>query len=305
MLGESRHVTVLLHEAVDALTLQSGATAVDATLGAAGHTRLIADAIGAEGTLIALDADAYAVNAARDVLSKRCREMHLVNRNFRELREVLGELGIEHVDAILADLGWRQEQFGGAADVGGGKGFSFRMDEPLRMTYGDPENYPFTAYDIANTWERDSIIAILRGYGEERHAFRIAEAIVAARETGVIETTAQLVEIIERSVPASYRHGPINPATRTFQAMRIAVNDELGVLETFIGDAVSALAPKGRLAIITFHSLEDRIVKHRFRTYANNGEGTVITKRPITPSDTEVMNNPRARSAKLRVFEKH
>lgn len=304
MQNETQHITVLLHEAVDGLAIQSNAVVVDATLGAAGHSERIAAALGAHGTLIALDADIHAITNARDVFAAVQPTVHLCHRNFRELPAVLSELGIAHVDAILADLGWRQEQFGGSVASGGGKGFSFRMDEPLHMTYGDPTNYPFTAHDIANLWEAESIATILRGYSEERYASTIAKNIVAARADGPIETTKQLVAIIERSVPASYRYGKINPATRTFQAMRIAVNDELGVLEQFITDAVAALAPGGRLAIITFHSLEDRIVKHRFRNYANDMIGTVLTKRPIIPNDDEIAHNPRARSAKLRIFQK-
>lgn len=304
MQSETKHITVLLREAVDALALTKDAVVVDATLGAAGHSQRIIDALGPKGTLVALDADAHAVAQARTMFVGVKPTVHLYTRNFRELPEVLSELHIPQVNAILADLGWRQEQFGGSAEVGGGKGFSFRTDEPLHMTYGDPSTYPFTAHDIANLWEAESIAAILRGYGEERYASKIAANIVAAREDASIETTKQLVTIIERSVPASYRYGKIHPATRTFQAMRIAVNDELGVLEQFIADAVTALAPQGRLAIITFHSLEDRIVKHRFRGYENDGIGTVITKRPILASDDEVVENPRSRSAKLRVFEK-
>ena len=172
------------------------------------------------------------------------------------------------------------------------------------MTYGDPATYPFTAYDIANEWEADSIATILRGYSEEKYAWKIAQAIVAAREVGVIETSGQLAKIIEDAVPASYRHGGIHSATRTFQAMRIAVNDELGALEAFIDGAIKHLAPQGRLAIITFHSLEDRIVKHAFRKAAADGLGDIVTKRPLMSSDEEVVANPRARSAKLRVLEK-
>ena len=304
MRDDTKHITVLLREAVDALALTQDAVVVDATLGAAGHSRRIVEVLGPKGTLIALDADVHAVDAARWMLRDAKSKVQLYVRNFRELSQVLTEIAPPRVDAILADLGWRQEQFGGSADVGGGKGFSFRTDEPLQMTYGNPEMYPFTAYDIANLWEADSIAAILRGYGEERYASKIADRIVAARAEGPIATTKQLVNIIEHAVPASYRYGKIHPATRTFQAMRIAVNDELGALEQFITDGIASLAPRGRLAIITFHSLEDRIVKHRFRAYANDSVGTVITKRPILASEEEVAENPRARSAKLRVFEK-
>jgi 16S rRNA (cytosine1402-N4)-methyltransferase len=178
---------------------------------------------------------------------------------------------------------------------GNGKGFSFQVDEPLIMTLGDAMGYAFTAGDIVNDWEEESLVNILTGYGEERYARRIAKGIVEAREKGPIRTTKDLVSIIERVVPKGYLHGRIHPATRTFQALRITVNDEFETLSEFIEKAIMALAPKGRLAIITFHSLEDRIVKHAFRAYMEKGEGTVITKKP----------NTRSRSAKLRVFEKH
>ncbi|OGG62113.1 16S rRNA (cytosine(1402)-N(4))-methyltransferase [Candidatus Kaiserbacteria bacterium RIFCSPHIGHO2_02_FULL_49_34] len=301
---DTKHITVLLQEAVDALDVQPNEVIVDATLGSAGHSLLIAERLGKAGTLIALDADEKAIAQAREKFMKVAPNVRLWNANFRELGPLLEQIGYDTVDGILADLGWRQEQFGGDVEQGGGKGFSFRVDEPLHMTFGDPESYPFTAYDIANSWEPESIATILQNYAEERHAMRIARAIVAARENGTIATSGQLSSIIEESVPAAYRHSGIHPSTRTFQAMRIAVNDELGVLETFIEAALEKLAPNGRLAIITFHSLEDRIVKHAFRKAAADGKGEVVTKKPIIPSDEEVTKNPRARSAKLRVFLK-
>ena len=304
-MSDTHHITVLLHEAVDALDIQPSDIIVDATLGAAGHSLLIAEHLGKGGTLVALDADEKAVAQAREKFMKVAPNVRLWNANFREIGPLLEQIGYDKVDGILADLGWRQEQFGGDDSKGGGKGFSFRVDEPLRMTYGDPESYAFTAHDIANAWEADSIATILRGYSEEKYAWKIAQAIVAARAEGVIETSGQLARIIEAAVPASYRHGGIHPATRTFQAMRIAVNDELGALETFIAQALAHLAPKGRLAIITFHSLEDRMVKHSFRQAAADGKGDVVTKKPIIPSDDEVAQNPRARSAKLRVFSRN
>jgi 16S rRNA (cytosine1402-N4)-methyltransferase len=173
------------------------------------------------------------------------------------------------------------------------------------MTYGDPSVYPFTAEDIVNEWDEEHIDSILEGYGEERFHHRIARGIVEARTHGVIRTTYELVDIVTRSVPVFYRHGKIHPATRTFQALRIAVNDELRALETFLKKSVERLEEDGRLAVITFHSLEDRIVKHTFRAFAHDGQGNVITKKPILPTREQIIENPRSRSAKLRVFEKH
>lgn len=294
------HITVLEKEAVDALALSSDAVVVDATLGAGGHSRRITTKLGTRGTLIGIDADRTAIQAAKGLFKNASCTVHLVEGNFRTLHDQLVLLHIEDVDAILADLGWRMEQFSG-----NGKGFSFQVDEPLLMTYGDAAQYPFTAYDIVNEWKEEQITDVLKGYGEERYAKRIAEGIVKARERAPIETTAQLVSVIEASVPAVYRRGRIHPATKTFQALRIAVNDELEALEHFIAQSIEALKDGGRLAIITFHSIEDRIVKHLFRTYAQNQKGSVITKRPITATAEELEENKRARSAKLRIFEKH
>lgn len=294
------HITVLEREAVEALQLSPNATVVDATLGAAGHSRRIVKVLGDAGTLIGIDADASAIEKARELTAFTHGTVHLVEGNFRTLKDQLVLLHITKVDAILADLGWRMEQFSG-----NGKGFSFLVDEPLLMTYGEPAEYPFTARDIVNEWSEESITNVLKGYGEEQYAHRIAHAIVVARTEQAIETTTQLVQVITEAVPARYRHGRIHPATKTFQALRIAVNDELEALEQFIAQAMEVLTEGGRLAIITFHSIEDRIVKHLFRTYAHDQQGVVVTKRPLTPTEEEVEKNKRARSAKLRIFEKH
>lgn len=294
-----KHITVLKEEGVEALSIKPDSIVVDATLGAHGHADLILDTLGKKGVFIGIDADPLAIeNAGRDLEGKA--KIILSVGNFKEINSILDAHSIEAVDAVLADLGWRMEQFSG-----NGKGFSFQVDEPLVMTYGDPSKYPFTARDIVNEWEEESIDNILEGYGEERFHGRIARNIVEARATTPIETTHDLVEIVKRAVPAFYRNGKINPATRTFQALRIAVNDELRALEDFLGKSTARLKEGGRLAIITFHSLEDRIVKHTFRTFAHDGRGIVITKKPILPTREEIIKNPRSRSAKLRIFEKH
>ncbi|NCN52285.1 16S rRNA (cytosine(1402)-N(4))-methyltransferase RsmH [Candidatus Parcubacteria bacterium] len=296
------HVTVLKKEAVEGLSLRPEAIIVDATLGAGGHARDILSQLNSDGMLIALDADESAIEALEGEL-KGDATVHLITANFRTLDSVLTKLDVPHVDGVLADLGWRMEQF-----AGGGKGFSFQHDEPLTMTFGNPtdeDSYPFTAKDIINEWSEESIANVLKGYGEERFAKRIARKIVEERESAPIETSGQLVEIISSAVPGFYRTGKTHPATRSFQALRIAVNDELASLEEFIQVAVQHLSPNGRLAIITFHSIEDRIVKHTFRTLAAEHGMTIITKKPVTASKEELAENPRARSAKLRIIQKN
>lgn len=293
-----KHISVLPQEAVDALALKKDATVVDATLGAGGHARLILSELGPKGTYIGFDADSTAIKSLQD-LKKAKATVHLVHSNFVHIQSELEKLHIESVDAILADLGWRTDQF-----TDGGKGFSFTSDDSLFMTYGDPSQYSFTAGDIVNGWDADDIANVLFGYGEERYSRQIAKAIVEYRKKNTIKTAAELAEIIFTSVPVSYRHGRIHPATKSFQGLRIAVNDEFKVLEDFLANAWQCLAPSGRLAIISFHSLEDRIVKHTFRNFAQAQSGVLITKRPIVASSEELKANPRARSAKLRIIQK-
>ena len=291
-----QHITVLLKEAVEELALKTDSIVVDATFGAGGHAREIIEKLGPKGTYIGIDADATAFTDHE--FKAAPATIHLVTDNFKNITEILRSLHITHTDAILADLGWRQDQF-----TDGGKGFSFMNDEPLHMTFGEPGDYDYTAYDIVNTWAEDSIADIIFGYGEERAARKIAQAIVIRRKRNPIKTTKELVECIE-SVVRRDKKSKINPATKTFQALRIAVNDELSVLETFLKDSFASLSPGGRMSIISFHSLEDRVVKHYFKNLVEAELATAITKKPITPSGDELANNPRARSAKLRVIEK-
>jgi 16S rRNA (cytosine1402-N4)-methyltransferase len=292
------HITVLLTEAVAALALARNSTVVDGTVGSAGHAVALCAQLGSTGHYIGIDADRVAIAAARERLARVAPKVTLTTGNFSNLENLLSSSHVEAgtVDAVLADLGWRMEQF-----TDGGKGFSFRVDEPLLMTYGDPSDYAFTAFDIVNDWTETQIATIIAGYGEERYARRIASGIVKARAIAPLHTTGALVHVIESAVPAVYRRGRVHCATRTFQALRMAVNDELTVVEDLISAAVRVLRPGGRLAIITFHSIEDRLVKHRFRELAEQG-ATIITKRPIVPSSEELAHNPRARSAKLRVI---
>lgn len=292
---QEQHETVLLREAVEALAIEPTDTIVDATFGSGGHATAVLELVSKQGHYIGIDVDETAL---RHPLNEQ-EHVTLLQGNFRELTQLLASINLTQVDGIMADLGWRMEQFSG-----NGKGFSFRVDEPLTMTLGEPEDYPFTARDIVNEWDESVIADIIFGYGEDRFARRIAKRIVETRSQTPIETSMQLADIVFQAVPAAVRRGKIHPATKTFQALRIAVNEELQVLEEFIAASLEALRPEARLAIITFHSLEDRIVKHSFRTAAAEEQGIVVTKKPITPSIEELANNPRARSAKLRIFQK-
>ncbi|MBP6923948.1 MAG: 16S rRNA (cytosine(1402)-N(4))-methyltransferase RsmH [Candidatus Pacebacteria bacterium] len=291
-----QHITVLQQEAVDALSPSSSDIVVDATFGAGGHAKEIIKRLNTEGTYIGIDADETAFEGKTFTDAKPT--IHLVNNNFRNITDILGSLHIKNVNAILADLGWRMEQF-----AEGGKGFSFMHDEPLHMTFGAPSQYEYTARDMVNEWGESSLADIIFGYGEERMARKIAKAIVTARRVAPIETTGQLVTIIESVFPPMH-YRKVNPSTKTFQALRIAVNDELGALEQFLKDGFTALDTGGRMAIITFHSLEDRVVKHYFRTLKDAGLANPTTKKPIAPTREELSQNPRARSAKLRVITK-
>lgn len=291
------HKTVLLQEAVDGLNLTAGGTVVDATFGSGGHAREIVKKLGKAGCYIGIDADATALDRAKIGDSKAT--IHLVYDNFSNITQILSSLQIERVDAILADLGWRMEQFSD-----GDKGFSFMHDGPLHMTFGDPADYLFTAEDIVNDWSEQTIADVLYGYAEERFARRIAKGIVEARKHERIKTTGQLVKTIEDSLPKVALHKRIHPATLTFQALRIAVNDELSVLETFIKDGFASLKSGGTMGIISFHSIEDRVIKHSFRELKDAHLAVLTPKKPIVPSTEELKNNSRARSAKLRILTK-
>lgn len=306
MSERTQHTTVLLEEAVASLALTADAAVIDATLGAGGHSALILETLGEKGRLLAIDADpaAVAAFAASSTVASARGQVDVRVGNFRHVRDLAQASGIAQADGILADLGWRIQQFAGSEEEGGGKGFSFARAEPLAMTYGDPSTYPFTAIDIVNEWRVEDLQNVLKGYGEERYAPAIARAIVAARENARIETSTQLADIVAAAVPGRYRNGRINPATKTFQALRITVNDELDALREFIAESFALLRPGGRLSIITFHSIEDRIAKQEMRALEDQGLARRITKKPVIPTDAETTTNPRARSAKLRTLEK-
>lgn len=294
------HVPVLLQETIEGLRLVKGGTYVDCTVNRAGHSYEIAKAIGKSGTLVCIDLDEDALAEAKAKLAKlkTAPKIHFVHSNFRRLASILKELRIEKVDGVLADLGLSSQEL----DVSG-RGFSFRFDEPLQMTFdAHPGEDATTAFDVVNCWSESTIADILYGFADERYARRIARRIVEAREVGEIRTTHQLVDIIASAVPALYRHRKIHFATKTFQALRMAVNDELGSVEEMVRTLPDVLAHKGRACIITFHSTEDRIVKQTFRSL----EATLapVTKKPIVPQPEELEANPRSRSAQLRIVEK-
>ncbi|MFZ2167568.1 MAG: 16S rRNA (cytosine(1402)-N(4))-methyltransferase RsmH [Minisyncoccia bacterium] len=296
---EARHDSVLMKEVLEALSVAPQDTVVDATLGGAGHFASMLGALGEGGVIVGIDADPAAVERGRAAytLDRRPERptAHLVNDNFRNLSRILERLGIGHADKILFDLGWSGYQ------IAAPRGFSFQADEPLLMTYGEGGE---TAADIVNSSTEEDLADLIFVYGEERFARGIARAIVAARAKERILTTDALVAAVKAGTPHWYHERKIHPATRTFQALRIAVNDEIGALREGLAAALHALAPNGRLAVISFHSIEDRIVKNVFREAAEEGLGTMTPKKPIAPSRTEILANRRARSAKLRVFEK-
>lgn len=288
------HTPVLLQEVLQSLVVTASDTVLDATLGGGGHARELVKALGAQGVFIGVDADSAAVERARTALATAHATVHLVQSNFRDLEAVFESRGVKKIDKALFDLGWSSYQ------LTAGRGFSFLADEPLLMTYSDAPQI-VTAERVVNTWAEQSLADVVYGWGEERNARKIAKAIVEAREKAPITTSRQLADIVERVVP---RRGKIHPATRTFQALRIAVNDEFGAIKKGLKAAWSHMSPGGRIAVITFHSAEDREVKLITREWEKKGEGKRLTKSPIVPSRDEMHENPRARSAKLRVMEK-
>ncbi|MCR4281172.1 MAG: 16S rRNA (cytosine(1402)-N(4))-methyltransferase RsmH [Candidatus Kaiserbacteria bacterium] len=294
------HVTVLSHEAIEALGMKSADVVVDATLGGGGHAKSIAEALGKGGMLIGMDLDKEAVDRTKIALERISKpKIHLLTANFRNISSELAKLNVKRIDKALFDLGWSGYQ------LSAGRGFSFLKDEPLQMTYSaNPGAGTLTVSTIVNEWGEESIADIIFGWGEEKYSRRIAKKIVERRSSAPFKTASELADAISSAVPASYRHGRIHPATRTFQALRIAVNDELGALKEGLAGAWQSLAEGGRIAVITFHSIEDREVKRLFLKWEQNGEGKRITHSPLRASAEEIKTNPRSRSAKLRVIQK-
>jgi len=292
------HTSVLLQEVVEGLAAKKDDIVLDGTVGGGGHSEAICNAAKGEITVVCLDADEDAIERSRERLGKKPCTFMFMRTNFRSLDTALAALGIGKVDRIILDLGLSSFQL--AEDSG--RGFSFRGNEPLSMTFAK-SSHPdqLTAERIVNEWEEESIATVIARYGEERAAKRIAAAIVRERERAPIRTTAALRELIERTLP---RRGKLHPATKTFQALRIAVNDEIRALSEGLEKGWQVLSRGGRFAVISFHSHEDRVVKRFFREAARRGDGELIVKKPIVPSKAEIDENPRSRSAKLRIIEK-
>jgi 16S rRNA (cytosine1402-N4)-methyltransferase len=295
-----RHTSVLLKETISNLQLADNAIYLDLTLGSAGHAQAVCSLGLKDLTVIGVDADSNAIERSAKNLDGYNARIILEKSNYKNFPNVLHKHHIKHVNAIVIDLGLSSEQLDIAR-----RGFSFRFDEPLIMTLNDsPSENELTAKIIVNEFSEESLANIIYAYGEERFARRIAKAIVEYRQQKPIEFTSQLADIVKKAIPAKFHSKRIHPATKTFQAIRIAVNNELETIKETILKTPLYLASGGRLAIISFHSLEDRIVKQTFKELAERGVGTVITRKPIAPTNEELLENPRARSAKLRIFEK-
>lgn len=294
------HKPVLLQESLETLDINEGDTVLDATLGGAGHAKEILARLGPKGIFLGIDADADAVKRAEKALAGSAARVILVEGNFRDVESYLGKHGIPHLDKAFFDLGWSSYQ------LDAGRGFSFLTDEPLLMTFSREigEHTP-TAGTIVNDWQEESIADVLYGWGEEKFARKIARAIVEARQGKKIATSRELAEIVRSAVPPFYCKGRIHPATKTFQALRIATNDEMGSLKQGLTAAWKSLNSGGRLAVLSFHSVEDREVKKLMREWEDRGEGKRVTKKTIQASREEQAANPRSRSAKLRCIEKY
>ena len=308
---EFHHISVLLQECIDGLNIRPDGIYVDGTLGGAGHSSQIVKRL-QSGRLIGIDRDPVALKAAGERLSSYQDQVTLCHSNFSDMAQVLQDLEIPGVDGILLDLGVSSPQLDD-----GSRGFSYMADAPLDMRMNNED--PLTAYEVVNTWPQEELKRILYTYGEERYAPQIAAAICRKREIAPIETTLELCDVIRSAMPAAALREKQHPAKRSFQAIRIAVNDELGAVEKIMEDAIKLLNPGGRLAIITFHSLEDRIVKNGMAQAAKGctcppnfpvcvcgkkPQVKIISRKPITASQEELTENPRSRSAKLRVCEK-
>jgi 16S rRNA (cytosine1402-N4)-methyltransferase len=270
------------------------------TINGGGHSLEIVKHLSDSGVLIGIDLDKSALEISAKKLREEKAQINLINNNFRNINEVVHSLGLTSVDKILLDLGWSSNQFENPE-----RGFSFMHDGPLLMTLsGDSEDVPFTAYDIVNDWSEESLMDILEVYGEEKYAWHIVQAIIEERKKTSIYSTLQLAEIITKAVPSKYAKAKIHPATKTFQALRIAVNDEIGALKDVLEKGFNLLSENGRMAVISFHSVEDRIIKNFFRKKKHDGVAKLLTKKPQVASEKELQENRRARSAKLRVLIK-
>ncbi|OTN77275.1 ribosomal RNA small subunit methyltransferase H [Enterococcus sp. 8G7_MSG3316] len=313
-MADFKHYTVMLQETVDGLNIRPNGIYVDCTLGGAGHSEYLLSQLSEEGHLYAFDQDQTAIDHAKVRLAPYIEKnmVTFIKSNFRYLQDALAQQGVTKVDGILYDLGVSSPQLDEAE-----RGFSYHQDAPLDMRMD--QSAPLSAYDVVNTFEYHQLVKIFFRYGEEKFSKQIAREIERVRGQRPIETTGELVEIIKTAIPAPARRKGGHPAKRVFQAIRIAVNDELGVIETSLEQAIECLAKNGRISVITFHSLEDRIVKSMFKEYSSPKDMPpglpiipeefqptlkLVTRKPILPSEEEVEENNRSRSAKLRIAEK-
>ena len=312
MAQEFRHLSVLPEEVIEGLKIDPSGIYVDGTLGGGGHAFLAAEKLSRGGKLIGIDRDAEAIEAAAKRLEPFMDRVAIVKGNYENAKQILSDLGIDKVNGILLDLGVSSYQFDNKD-----RGFSYREDAPLDMRMDRSD--VMTACDVVNTYSENELCRILKDYGEEKFAKNIAARIVKNREIAPIRTTFELTETIKASIPARFRETGGHPSKKTFQAIRIEVNRELDILKNVIGDLIDLLAPGGRLCIISFHSLEDRIVKQAFKeaedpcicppdfpvcVCGRKSKGSVVTRKPVTAGEEELENNQRAHSAKLRIFEK-
>ena len=312
MAQEFRHLSVLPEEVIEGLKIDPSGIYVDGTLGGGGHAFLVAEKLSRGGRLIGIDRDAEAIEAATKRLEPFIDRVTIVKGNYENTKQILSDLGIDKVNGILLDLGVSSYQFDNKD-----RGFSYREDAPLDMRMDRSD--VMTAYDVVNTYSENELCRILKDYGEEKFAKYIVARIVKNREIAPIRTTFELTETIKASIPARFRETGGHPSKKTFQAIRIEVNRELDILKNVIGDLIDLLAPGGRLCIISFHSLEDRIVKQAFKeaedpcicppdfpvcVCGRKSKGNVVTRKPVTAGEEELENNQRAHSAKLRIFEK-
>ena len=308
---EFKHKSVLLNETIDGLNIKPDGIYVDGTLGGGGHAYEVCRRLGEKGSIVGIDQDASAIEAASARLKDFGEKVTIVRSNYCDMKSKLHELGIDKVDGIVLDLGVSSYQLDTAE-----RGFSYREDAPLDMRMDTRQK--MTARDIVNDYTEADLYRVIRDYGEDKFAKNIAKHIVQARAVKPVETTAELSEIIRASIPMKFQKKSGHPAKRTFQAIRIELNRELDVLRDSLDDMIDLLNPGGRLCIITFHSLEDRIVKSAFRKNENpctcppdfpvcvcgkKSKGSIITKKPILPSEEELEYNSRSKSAKLRIFE--
>lgn len=309
---EFKHVSIMVDEVIENLDIKSDGIYVDGTLGGAGHAWHICSRLGENGRFIGIDQDEAAIEASKKRLAEFGDKVHVVRSNYCHMKDLLWQMEIDKVDGILLDLGVSSYQFDNAA-----RGFSYREDAPLDMRMDQRQE--MTARDIVNTYSESELYRIIRDFGEDRFAKNIAKHICQARQKKPIETTFELTEIIKGAIPMKIRATGGHPAKKTFQAIRIELNQEMAVLQNSLNDMIDLLNANGRICIITFHSLEDRIVKTIFKKNENpcvcppnfpvcmcgkKSKGKVITRKPIIPSEKEMEENPRSKSAKLRVFMK-